>query len=52
MGRSLDEMLKSLAPAPRAAVDRRAEKLIAEELSLRDLRKAAQSAMAKRLKKG
>jgi hypothetical protein len=55
MGRTLDEMLKSLAPAQRAAVERRAGELIAEELSLRDLRKAlnlTQSAMAKRLKKG
>ena len=55
MGRTLDEMMESLAPAQRAAVERRAEELIAEELSLRDLRKAlnlTQAAMAKRLKKG
>lgn len=55
MGRTLDEMMQSLAPAQRAAVERHAEELIAEELSLRDLRKAlnlTQAAMAKRLKKG
>jgi predicted DNA-binding protein YlxM (UPF0122 family) len=55
MGRTLDEMLQSLAPAQRATVERRAEELIAEELSLRDLRKAlnlTQAAMARRLKKG
>jgi DNA-binding transcriptional regulator YiaG len=55
MGRTLDEMLQSLTPGQRAAVERRAEELIAEELSLRDLRKAlnlTQAAMAKRLKKG
>lgn len=55
MGRTLDEMLKSLPEAKRAAVQRRADELIAEELSLRDLRKAldlTQSDIAKRLKKG
>ena len=55
MGRTLDEMVESLTPAQRIAVKRRAEVLITEELSLRDLRKArnlTQSAMAKRLRKG
>ena len=50
MGRTLEDMLNSLPAAHRAAVERRAE-----ELSLRDLRKAlnlTQSDMAKRLKKG
>jgi hypothetical protein len=40
MGRTLEEMLQSLASAQRVAVERRAQELIAEELSLRDLRKA------------
>lgn len=55
MGRTLDEMLKALPEAKRAAVQRRADDLIAEELSLRDLRKAldlTQSDIARRLKKG
>jgi hypothetical protein len=33
-------MMKTLPAAQRAAVERRASELIAEELSLRDLRKA------------
>jgi DNA-binding XRE family transcriptional regulator len=55
MGRTLEEMLKTLPAAQRAAVERRSQELIAEELSLRDLRKAlklTQTDMAKRLKKG
>lgn len=55
MGRTLDQMLNSLPAAQRAAVERRASELIAEELSLRDLRKAlnlTQTDMARRLKKG
>jgi hypothetical protein len=55
MGRTLDEMLQTLPEAKRAAVQRRADELIAEELSLRDLRRAldlTQSDIAKRLKKG
>jgi DNA-binding XRE family transcriptional regulator len=55
MGRTLEEMLESLTPAQRTVVARRAQVLITEELSLRDLRKAlnlTQAAMAKRLKKG
>jgi hypothetical protein len=41
MGRTLDEMLRSLPAAQRAAVARRGDALIADELSLRDLRKVA-----------
>jgi predicted DNA-binding protein YlxM (UPF0122 family) len=55
MSRTLEEMLSKLSTAQRAAVDRRANELIVEELSLRDLRKAlnlTQGAIAKRLKKG
>jgi DNA-binding XRE family transcriptional regulator len=55
MGKTLDEMLERLPAAQRAAVEKRASELIAEELSLRDLRKAlnlTQTDMAKRLKKG
>lgn len=55
MGRTLDKMMKSLPAAKRAAVEHRAAELIAEELTLRDLRKAlnlTQNEMAKRLKKG
>jgi DNA-binding XRE family transcriptional regulator len=51
----LAEVLTTVSPYQRAAVERRADELIAEELSLRDLRKAlnlTQSTMAKRLKKG
>lgn len=54
-GRSLDEVMKSLAPAHRDAVERRANALIAEELSLGELRKSlamTQAGVAKRLKKG
>jgi DNA-binding transcriptional regulator YiaG len=55
MGRTLDQMLNSLPAAQRVAVERRASELIAEELTLRDLRKAlnlTQTDIAKRLKKG
>ena len=55
MGRTLEDMVSHLPAAQRSAVERRAEELIAEELSLRDLRKAlnlTQNDMAKRLKKG
>ena len=55
MGKTLDEMLKRLPAVQRAAVQKRARELIAEELSLRDLRKAlnlTQTDIAKRLKKG
>jgi hypothetical protein len=37
---ALNDKLKKLAPAQRAAVERRAAELIAEELSLRERRKA------------
>ncbi len=55
MGRTLDEMLQTLSPTQRRAVAKRTAVLIAEELSLRDLRKAmrlTQSDIAKRLRKG
>jgi hypothetical protein len=37
MGRTLDEMLESLKPEQREAVERRAEELIAEELPSQEL---------------
>ena len=40
MGGTLEEMLQTLSPAQRSAVEKRAAILIAEELSLGDLRKA------------
>lgn len=55
MGRTLEEMLEMLSPTQRRAVEKRTAALIAEELSLRDLRKAmklTQSDLAKRLRKG
>jgi hypothetical protein len=55
MSRTLAEMMATLTPAQRRAVDERARVLIAEELSLRELRKAmklTQADLAKRLKKG
>lgn len=55
MGPTLDDMLAELPATQRAAVNRRAKALIAEELSLRDLRKAlnlTQEQVAKRLAKG
>jgi predicted transcriptional regulator len=55
MGKTLEETLQTLPPRQRAAVARRADVLIAEELTLRDLRKAlklTQSDIAKRLRKG
>ena len=42
MGRTLNEVMASLPKARRRAVEKRADELIAEELSLRDLRKALQ----------
>jgi transcriptional regulator with XRE-family HTH domain len=53
--RTLDEMIATLPATQRRAVATRAEALIDEELSLRDLRKAlqlTQSDVARRLKKG
>src|SRR5450755_1299386 len=55
MGRTLQEVIESLPAAQRAAVEARAAALIAEELSLRDLRKQlkfTQVDVARRLKKG
>lgn len=55
MGRTLDEMMATLPAAQRRAIEARANQLIAEELSLADLRRAlelTQQDVAKRLKKG
>ena len=55
MGRTLEDMMETLTPAQRRAVEARSRELIAEELSLRDLRKAmklTQTDLARRLKKG
>ena len=55
MGRTLDEMIAALPPARRKAVQRRAEELISEELSLRELRRKlqlTQTEVARRLNKG
>lgn len=52
MGVKLEEMLDRLPPARRQKVEARAAELIAEEMSLRDLRKAlgkTQVAVAKKL---
>lgn len=40
MGRTLDEVMKSLPAARRREIEARAKELIAEELTLQDLRKA------------
>ena len=42
MGRTLNEVMAGLPKGRRRAVEKRADELIAEELSLRDLRKALQ----------
>ena len=55
MPRTLNEFVASLPKSERAKIEARARQLIAEEMSLRDLRKAigkTQTAMAKRLKVG
>jgi hypothetical protein len=55
MGRTLDEMIAKLPAERQAGIQRRAEELIREELSLRDLRKKlalTQTDVAHRLKKG
>lgn len=55
MPRTLNEIVASLSEAERAKIDARARELIAEEMSLQDLRKAigkTQTAIAKRLKVG
>ncbi len=52
MAITLDDMMKRLSPARRRKVEARAAELIAEELSLRDLRKArakTQATLAKKL---
>lgn len=52
MGRTLDQMIAELPPGRRKKVASRAKELIADEMSLQDLRKAmrlTQVAMAKRL---
>lgn len=53
MGRTLDEWIASLPAGERRRIEARAAELIADEMSLRDLRKAmkkTQVAIAKRLK--
>lgn len=55
MPRTLNEIIASLPEAERAKVKARAREVIAEEMSLQDLRKAigkTQMAIAKRLKVG
>jgi DNA-binding transcriptional regulator YiaG len=55
MGRTLEEMLQTLPARRRAAVERRADELIAEAQTLRELRtalKLTQSDMARRLNRG
>jgi hypothetical protein len=55
MPRTLDEVIASLPASERAKIEARAKELIAEEMSLQDLRKAVgktQAAIAKRLKVG
>lgn len=54
-GRTLDDVMKSLTPMQREAIERRAGELITEEMSLGELRRAlnlTQAGVAKRLKKG
>src|SRR5713226_7751143 len=55
MPRTLDEVIASLPGRERAKIEARARELIAEEMSLQDLRKAigkTQTAIARRLKVG
>src|SRR5712691_9414985 len=55
MPRTLDEVVATLPAGERAKIEARARELIAEEMSLQDLRKAigkTQAAIAKRLKVG
>jgi DNA-binding XRE family transcriptional regulator len=54
MGKSLDEVMAELPPARRRRIKARAEELIGEELTLRELRKAmgkTQAQLARRLGK-
>jgi len=53
-GMSFEQFMERFSPEQRARIDAHAEKLIAEELSLRDLRKAmgkTQTQLARKLKK-
>ena len=55
MSRTLEEMLKMLPASQREAVERRTNELVAEEMGLRELRKAldlTQASVAKKLRKG
>lgn len=55
MPRTLDEVIASLPEGERAKIEARARELIAEEMSLQDLRKAigkTQTQVAKRLRVG
>jgi DNA-binding XRE family transcriptional regulator len=55
MGPTLDDMIANLPTAQRAAVKRRTEQLISEEMTLQELRKAlrlTQQDVAQRLSKG
>jgi hypothetical protein len=55
MPRTLSEVIAGLPPGERARIEARAGELMAEEMSLQDLRKAigkTQTAIAKRLKVG
>lgn len=55
MGKTLDAVMADLGPARRKRIEARAAELIAEEMSLRDLRKAmnrTQVQVAKKLKVG
>jgi transcriptional regulator with XRE-family HTH domain len=55
MPRTLDEVITSLPEAERTRIEARARELIAEEMSLQELRKAigkTQTAIARRLKVG
>src|SRR5260370_29355177 len=55
MPRTLDQVIADLPDGERAQIEARAQELIAEEISLRQLRKAlgkTQTAVAKRLKVG
>ena len=46
MAKNIDEILAGLEPARRRGVEERASRLIAEELSLRELRKARELTQA------
>ena len=55
MARTLNEFIATLPAGERRKIEARAKQLVAEEMSLRDLRKAigrTQTAVAKRLKVG